>query len=81
VRAKLALSERTYECQACGVVLDRGVNAAVNLQRLAGSGPDSIGRGADQKTPLAGQLAVKRQPGRVTIRQTGTLPLQGEGAA
>ena len=45
-KAKLALSERTYVCTACGLVLDRDVNAAVNLaeygkQQLAGSGPDS----------------------------------------
>ena len=29
VKAKLALSERTYRCEACGLVLDRDVNAAV----------------------------------------------------
>ena len=81
VKAKLALSERTYVCEACGTLLDRDVNAAVNLARLAGSGPDSNGRGADQKTGLARQVAVKRQPGRAPARQTGTLPPQGESAA
>jgi putative transposase len=44
-KAKLALPERTYGCQACGLVLDRDENAARNLaeygkQQLAGSGPD-----------------------------------------
>ena len=38
VKAKLALSERTYACTACGLVLDRDVNAAVNLLKLAASG-------------------------------------------
>ena len=28
VKAKLALSERTYRCDGCGLVLDRDVNAA-----------------------------------------------------
>ena len=81
VKAKLALSERTYVCEACGTVLDRDVNAAVNLARLAGSGSDSNGRGADRQTRLGEQVAVKRQPGRASARQTGTLPPQGESAA
>jgi IS605 OrfB family transposase len=80
-KAKLALSERTYACTACGLVLDRDVIAALNLARLAASGADSNGRGADRKTGLARQVAVKRQPGRARARQTGTLPPQGESAA
>jgi putative transposase len=35
VRAKLALSERRYVCTACGLVLDRDHNAALNLAALA----------------------------------------------
>ena len=65
VKAKLSLSERTYHCAACGLTLDRDVNAARNLLHLAtNSGrwtvpgeagpPDahiaSRARGADQKT-------------------------------
>lgn len=85
-KAKLALSERTYVCQACGLVLDRDVNAARNLaeygkRQLAGSGPDSNGRGADRQTPPGVQVAVKRQPGTRQRGQTGTLPPQGESAA
>lgn len=34
VRAKLALSERTYHCPCCGYVADRDVNAARNLAAL-----------------------------------------------
>jgi putative transposase len=33
VKADLTLSDRTYECPACGLVVDRDVNAAVNLAR------------------------------------------------
>jgi IS605 OrfB family transposase len=82
VRAKLALSERTYACTACGLVLDRDVNAAVNLaawgrRQIAGSGPEiANGRGADRKTGPARQVAVKRQPGTAPAGQAGTVPRQ-----
>src|ERR671919_1275950 len=34
-RAKLALSERVFTCQACGLVRDRDLNAALNLAHMA----------------------------------------------
>lgn len=33
VKTDLTLSERSYECGTCGLVLDRDVNAAINLAR------------------------------------------------
>ena len=81
-KTKLALSERAYECQSCGLVLDRDLNAARNLAALAaqittaGSGPVA-GRGADHKTRHGGPVAVKRQPGTASAGQTGTVPPQG----
>jgi putative transposase len=86
VKAKLALSERTYSCTACGTVLDRDVNAARNLaeygnQQIAGSGPEiPNGRGADRKTGPARQVAVKRQPGTPHGDETGTAAPQGTAA-
>ncbi|MGW0665325.1 RNA-guided endonuclease InsQ/TnpB family protein [Streptodolium elevatio] len=35
VKTKLRLSEREYTCEACGLVLDRDLNAALNIARLA----------------------------------------------
>jgi putative transposase len=35
VRAKLALSERVFTCEACGLVIDRDLNAALNLAHMA----------------------------------------------
>jgi putative transposase len=80
VKTKLPLSERTYRCTICGLVLDRDLNAARNLAALAaasaGSGPVA-GRGANQKTHPGGQVAVKRQPGTTLVGKTGTVPPQG----
>jgi IS605 OrfB family transposase len=78
VKAKLPLRVRTFECDACGMVLDRDLNAARNLARLvereSGTGvagdPEpqgSNGRGAGRKTPPAGPVATKRPPHLGTV--------------
>ncbi|RKN22537.1 transposase [Micromonospora musae] len=82
VKTKLALSEREYECEACGLVMDRDRNAALNLAALAAefdtAGSGSVAaRGADQKTHARGQVAVKREPGTASAGKTGTVPPQG----
>ena len=47
VKAKLSLSERTFNCDACGLSIDRDLNAAVNIQ-VAGSAPETLNaRGVD----------------------------------
>jgi len=33
----LILADRTFHCERCGLVLDRDLNAAINLEQLAGS--------------------------------------------
>jgi putative transposase len=35
VKAKLSLSERTYICEECGIVIDRDYNASINLSRYS----------------------------------------------
>ncbi|MBV1856337.1 IS607 family element RNA-guided endonuclease TnpB [Catellatospora tritici] len=54
VRLKLPLRERTYHCEHCGLILDRDLNAAINLkQYVVRSGRETLnGRGADHKTIL-----------------------------
>jgi putative transposase len=41
VDENLRLSDRTFRCQPCGLVLDRDLNAAINVAKLAGSSSDS----------------------------------------
>jgi putative transposase len=38
---ELTLSDRTFYCEQCGLVLDRDLNAAINLEKLAESSSDS----------------------------------------
>ena len=69
VKAKLSLSERTFNCDACGLSLDRDLNAAINIC-VAGSAPETLNaRGEDVRrtsVPLGALTSVKREPsGRV----------------
>ena len=68
VKAKLTLGERNFNCGACGLLLDRDLNAARNLANLrknvAQSGWETgNARGADIRPGLAGQTVVKREAG------------------
>jgi putative transposase len=71
VNADLRLSDRTFRCRnprvACGLVLDRDLNAAINLSQLAGSSSDSqnacgegsAGRGREAVVKLP---SLKQEP-------------------
>jgi len=93
-KPRLLLSERTYVCEHCGLVLDRDLNAAINLARLgeshpldesspAGSGPVA-GRGATRETEPApaGDAAGDEAstPHQPRLGQAGTASPQGEAA-
>ena len=65
----LTLADRTFHCEQCGLVLDRDLNAAINLAKLAGSLPDSLnacgGASAGAKRKPRVKLAlVKQEPDR-----------------
>ena len=47
VKAKLSLNERVYQCDVCGLSIDRDLNAAINIM-VAGSAPETLNaRGVD----------------------------------
>jgi len=77
VKAKLSLSERVYRCGACGLALDRDLNAARNLLQLAASGAESINacRAAVGPGP-AGHAVSKQEPGTRQRDKTRTAPRQ-----
>ena len=58
VKAKLSLCERVYRCDACGLSMDRDLNAAVNIL-VAGSAPET-------QNAHGGTVSRGGQPGRAT---------------
>ena len=76
VKAKLSLSERVYHCDGCGLVIDRDVNAAINIQ-VAGSAPETSnargggGRRADTSRRTTRQPAKREPSGGVSRVRLG----------
>ncbi|MDX3661686.1 IS607 family element RNA-guided endonuclease TnpB [Streptomyces sp. ID05-26A] len=66
VKAKLRLSDRAYRCEACGLVLDRDLNAARNLAALAHRETSSPSCGATVNEPAGNPRKTR------TTRATGT---------
>ena len=87
VKAKLYLAERTYECDSCGLVIDRDLNAAVNLARHAQNTVPSAGvvtGGADRKTSPQGAAGGSETRTRAAVGDSaddgGSAPSKGEAA-
>ncbi|MFB4297105.1 IS607 family element RNA-guided endonuclease TnpB [Actinomadura sp. NTSP31] len=63
-KPSLPLSERTFRCDACDLVLGRDVNAARNLLVLAASGAERGNAcGGDMRPGPAGPTPAKQEPG------------------
>jgi putative transposase len=61
----LTLSDRTFHCQQCGLVLD--LNAAINLAKLADSSPDNANAcgaasSGTKRKPRVKLAATKQEP-------------------
>ena len=81
VKAKLSLSERTYRCDSCGLVLDRDLNAAINIC-VAGSAPETLNahgetvRRSDRSSGHRTRVSVKCEP---SVRRPGAASLGADG--
>jgi putative transposase len=63
-KPSLPLSERTFRCYACDLVLDRDINAARNLLGLAASGAERVNAcGGDIRPGPTGLTPAKQEPG------------------
>ena len=68
IKEKLKLSDRIFRCEKCGLVIDRDVNAAMNLKYLAtGSSPgsyacrDTSGGGIPIKRESTSHVSLKQE--------------------
>jgi transposase len=53
-KTELNLSERVYECEVCGLIIDRDLNAALNLERwptASSAGRHACGEGVRPGCP------------------------------
>jgi putative transposase len=70
-KPRLLLSERTYMCEHCGQVLDRDLNAAINLARLGDTSHTDGTRTGTGSSPAAHQRVGK---GRGATQKTRPAP-------
>jgi putative transposase len=82
VKAKLTLADRVYQCDNCGLAMDRDANAARNLLSLAASGADSRNACGAAVRPgvTAGRAVLKQEPGTPHGGQTGTAAREAAAA-
>ena len=68
VKDEMPLSERTYECESCGLVLDRDLNAALNLVAVSSTETlnacEDMASTAPARAPRAGSM---KQEGNAAI--------------
>jgi len=62
VDTDLSLADRVFRCERCSLVLDRDLNAALNLAQLAGSSSDSQNACGEEGAGLGLATQVKLSP-------------------
>jgi putative transposase len=76
-KAKLSLDERVFHCEACGLSIDRDLNAAINLARQGLAGTSSVtGRGGDVR-PSQQNLAGEAHPDEASTETPPLPPVEG----
>ncbi|MFL0579494.1 RNA-guided endonuclease InsQ/TnpB family protein [Dietzia sp. 179-F 9C3 NHS] len=80
VKPKLGLGERTFQCDECGLVLDRDVNAARNIAALSAAVPteggDAKARGGPVPEPPVGGHGAGpwKREGHLGGHRSGAIP-------
>jgi putative transposase len=61
VKKHLELSERTFKCDSCGLVIDRDLNAAINLKDVAASDTETKNDCGGGGRPRRGRQSPRKQ--------------------
>jgi putative transposase len=77
VKTRLSLRDRVFECDACGLVMDRDGNAARNLAALAAGCTTGTAVGADPEAEASKARGADRKTRTNRSRQTVTSPGAG----
>ncbi len=56
IKHGMKLSDRIYHCNVCGLVIDRDLNAAINIRNM---GLIKVGRGTPGLTPVESATAAE----------------------
>jgi putative transposase len=66
VKEHLELSERIFTCDSCGLVIDRDLNAALNLKDVAASDTETKNAcGGDGRPRVGRQSPMKQEPNAI----------------
>ncbi len=68
VKPELSLAERIYVCEACGLVIERDLNAAINVRDVAVSSIDTQNAYGQARS---GSVAMQSEMGLVEVGTTG----------
>ena len=64
IKHDLKLSERTYHCAKCNLIVDRDLNAAINIRNI---GFTKIGRGTPEFTPVESATTAELSKGGLRV--------------
>ncbi|MEM0142664.1 MAG: transposase [Candidatus Parvarchaeum sp.] len=64
IKHDLKLSDRIYNCNVCGLSMDRDMNAAINILHM---GLVKVGRGTPEFTPVESATAAELQSGGLRV--------------
>ena len=64
MKHELKLSNRVYHCDACGLTMDRDLNAAINIRNI---GLIKVGKGIPELTPVESATAAELSKGGLRV--------------